>query len=158
MRPVAIAAAVVVVAGVAGTLFVCKKKPPPAPAAQNNTAKVEARVDELAESVRSLEDANLALTLRVDSLESVQSQLQARSRPRRRSDSGEGGGGAARAAASSDSIAIDLDRQKLIFTNYKTLQREGFQGDTIPTYLSRKYGLDTSTVEAIARRGQQEGW
>ena len=57
MRAVGIAAAVVVAAGVAGTLFVCKKKPPPVPAAQNDTAKVEARVEELAESVRSLEDA-----------------------------------------------------------------------------------------------------
>jgi hypothetical protein len=38
------------------------------------------------------------------------------------------------------------------------LQQQGFQGDTIPTFLSHKYGVDSSAVEAIVRRGQQEGW
>ena len=161
MRSRAWKGALVMVALVGSLLPGCKKKPAPAPPPPSETASLEARVVQLADSLNVLGDAYHQLATRVDSLEAVQAQILAtrgRSTSRRRSDSGGGAGGGAAAKAAADSIAIDLDRQKMIFANYEVLRRQGFQGDTIPSFLSHKYGVDSSTVEAIAQRGQQEGW
>jgi hypothetical protein len=154
---------VVVVAALAGALVGgCRKKAPPAPVVE--PAGLETRVGQLADSLRLLGEAQRDLALRVDSLEALQSQranvaARSPSTSRRRADSSGGAGAAGEAStAGSDTLSLELDRQKVIFANYEMLQRQGFQGDTIPAFLTRKYGVDSSTVEAIRQRGEEQGW
>jgi hypothetical protein len=156
---------VVLGAVLAGALLSgCKllKRPAPAPAA--DTAKLEAQIGQLADSLRLLAQAQELLTMRIDSLGDTLAIVASRR------GGGGGGGGARKAkaapeesemgasAVAGDTVAAEVERQKVIYANYKLLKDEDFEGDTIHTFLAKKYGVDSTTVEAIRQRGEQEGW
>lgn len=134
---------------------------PPAPAA--DSAKLEARIGQLADSLRLVAQTQEMLSTRVDSLGDTLAVVASRR--------GGGGGGAQRAAkaaaeereeeaaaVAADTLPADVERMKVIFANYKVLRDQGFEGDTIQTFLAKKYGVDSTTVEAIKQRGEEEGW
>jgi hypothetical protein len=144
----------------------CKllKRPPPAPAV--DTGKLEARIGQLSDSLLMVTQAQEMLTLRIDSLSDTLAVVASRR-------GGGGGGGARRtakaadeegekeaaeAAAAGDTVSAEAERQKVIFANYRVLKDQGFEGDTIHTFLAKKYGVDSTTVEVIKQRGEQEGW
>lgn len=143
----------------------CKLLKRPAPAPTVDAVKLEARMGQLADSLRLLAQTQELLTIRVDSLGDTLAVVVSRR-------GGGGGGGARRAkaaaeegekeaaaeAAAGDTVSAEAERQKVIFANYKVLKDQGFGGDTIHMFLAKKYGVDSTTVEAIKQRGEEEGW
>jgi hypothetical protein len=156
---VALAAALMGMTG-SGCKLLKKKASPPAV----DAAKLEARLGQLSDSLQLVAQTQEMLSLRVDSLGDTLAIVASRrgggggGDGMRRSESAAEASETAQSVGAGDTIAADVARQKVIYANYKMLQGQAFAGDTVHSFLAKKYGVDSTTVEAIKQRGEEEGW